>query len=160
MNATNQMNAPSPPPSTIQSVRALHKELQEKFSVFRDNLPLAIGIDKQLIARIPELDRKTLRNALGFHTNGLRYLKAMAKATVRFDLDGNSAGEVMEIHRSHASTVLQERAKKEAELRKAQRLAAEVQRKAAEAQREADLAASQRAEKLNQLAAKFSRSGG
>jgi ProP effector len=146
------MNTTNPTPSPFQPARLLLKEFQEKFAVFRDCMPLAIGIDKQLMAQLPELDRKIMRTALGIHTNSLRYLKGMAKATVRFDLDGNTAGEVTEIHRTHASTILQERMKKDAERRK-------VQRKAEDAQREADQAARQRAEKLNQLTAKFSRGG-
>ncbi|HVL76745.1 MAG TPA: ProQ/FinO family protein [Noviherbaspirillum sp.] len=128
----------------------LLKELQEKFAPFRDNLPLAIGIDKQLKERLPDVDRKTLRIALGLHTNSTRYLKAMARATQRVDLDGNPAGEVPEAHRTHAEETLRERFRKEAEQRKAQR---KVEREAEEAER----AAQRRADKLNQLAAKFSR---
>jgi ProP effector len=124
----------------------LLKEFQEKFEVFRDCMPLAIGIDKQLIARIPEIDRKVLRIALGMHTNSSRYLRRMAKATNRVDLDGNSADEVPEAHRTHAAEILKERAKKEADQRKAQREAAAAE--------EAEL---KRAEKLSQLAEKFSR---
>ena len=146
------MNTTNPTPSPFQSARLLLKEFQEKFAVFRDCMPLAIGIDKQLIARLPQLDRKVLRTALGIHTNSLRYLRVMAKATVRLDLDGNTSGEVTETHRTHASTILQERIKKDGERRKAQR-------KAEDAQREADRAERQRAEKLNQLTAKFSRGG-
>jgi ProP effector len=143
-------SAPKPPqsPTTspVQSARALLKEFQEKFAVFRECMPLAIGIDKQLTARLPELDRKLLRIALGLHTNSSRYLRRMAKATVRLDLDGNNADEITDAHRNHAAEMLRERAKKEADQRKAQQQAAE----AAEAER-------RRAEKLNQLAAKFSR---
>lgn len=138
------MTTPDPTPSPVQNARALSKELQEKFTVFRDCLPLAIGIDKQLLARLPELDRKLLRIALGIHTNSLRYLKVMEKATVRFDLDGNAADEVTDVHRAHASKVISERFKKDAERRKAQR--------------EAELQARQRTEKLGQLVEKFGRS--
>lgn len=138
------MNTPDPTPSPVQNARTLSKELQEKFAVFRDCMPLAIGIDKQLLARIPELDRKLLRIALGIHTNSLRYLKVMEKATVRFDLDGNAADEVTDVHRAHASKVISERFKKDAERRKAQR--------------EAELQARQRTEKLGQLVEKFGRS--
>jgi ProP effector len=140
------MNTPSPAASPAQSARALLKEFQEKFEVFRDSMPLAIGIDKQLLARLPELDRKVLRIALGMHTNSSRYLRRMAKATTRVDLDGNTADEITEAHRTHAAEMLKERAKKEAEQRKVQREAAE-----------AEEAARKRNEKLNQLAAKFSR---
>jgi ProP effector len=131
-----------PTPVQVQSARTVLKALQEKFAVFRDYMPLAIGIDKQLRTRLPDLDRKLLRSALGIHTNSLRYLKAMEKATVRFDLDGNTADEVTEAHRAHASETLRERFKKVAAQRKLQR--------------EAEEAARQSAEKLNQLAEKFS----
>ncbi|AMO92946.1 proQ/FINO family protein [Collimonas fungivorans] len=149
------MNTPAvaSTPNPVQTARVLLKELQEKFAVFRDYQPLAIGIDKQLIALSPELNRKTLRIALGMHTNSLRYLKGMEKATHRFDLEGNSTDEVTEVHRTHATETLRERFKKNAEQRKAQR-AAEA------AQEAAEKAARQHAEKLNQLTAKFSRNRG
>ncbi len=143
------MNTPNPTPAPAnnpaQAARALLKEFQEKFPAFREYLPLAIGIDKQLAERFPEISRKVLRIALGIHTRSLRYLKAMEKATIRFDLDGNNADEVTEAQRAHASELLRERFKKVAEQRKAQREEEEASRK--------------HAEKLNQLAAKFSRSG-
>jgi ProP effector len=153
------MNTSSPAPSPVQLARTLLKQFQEEFAVFREYQPLAIGIDKQLAARLPELNRKVLRIALGIHTNSLRYLKGMEKATVRFDLDGNQAAEVTEEHRAHATQLLRERLKKEAERRKVQRDAEQAQRKAEQAQREAEQAERQRTEKLNQLTAKFSRRG-
>ena len=146
------MNTPSPTPSPAQTARALLKELEAQFLAFRECMPLAIGIDKQLLARIPALERKVLRMALGIHTNSLRYLKAMEKATLRFDLDGNAGDAVTDEHRAHASEILRERFRKNAEQRKAQR-------EAEAAQREAEAAERQRAEKLNQLTAKFSRRG-
>jgi ProP effector len=145
-------SAPSSESSPAQAARILLKQLQEQFSVFHQCLPLAIGIDKQIMARLPGTDRKLLRIALGIHTHSLRYLKTMEKATVRSDLDGNPAEEVTEAHRAHAQQTLQERFKKNAELRKAQRKVEETQRKADDAVR-------QRADKLNQLAAKFSKRG-
>jgi ProP effector len=129
-----------------QSPRALLKQLQQQFPAFRQCLPLAIGIDKQLLARLPGLDRKTMRAALGIHTGSLRYLKAMEKATVRFDLDGTPGAEVTDTHRAHAKEVLQQRFKKEAERKKAERDAAA-----------AEESARQRQEKLQALASKFSR---
>ena len=133
-------SAPAPSP------RALLKQLQQQFPAFRDCLPLAIGIDKQLLARMPGLDRKSMRTALGIHTGSLRYLRAMEKATVRFDLDGNPGEEVTDTHRSHAKETLQQRFKKEAERKKAEREAAK-----------AEEAARLRQEKLEALASKFSR---
>jgi ProP effector len=129
-----------------QSARALLKQLQQQFPAFRDCLPLAIGIDKQLLSRIPGLDRKTMRAALGIHTGSMRYLRSMEKATVRYDLDGVAGAEVTDTHRLHAKEQLQLRFKKEAERKKLEKAAA------AEAE-----AARLRQEKLQQLASKFSR---
>ncbi|HJV02437.1 MAG TPA: ProQ/FINO family protein [Burkholderiaceae bacterium] len=135
-------------PAPALSPRSLLKKLQAEFPAFRDCLPLSIGIDKQLLARMPDLDRKTMRTALGIHTGSLRYLKVMEKAKVRYDLDGTAGAEVTDTHRAHATQVLQERFKKEAERKKAERAAAA-----------AEEAARARAEKLQQLTAKFSRKG-
>jgi ProP effector len=126
--------------------RTLLKQLQTQFPAFRDTLPLSIGIDKQILAIMPELDRKTMRTALGIHTGSLRYLKVMEKAKLRYDLDGTAGAEVTDTHRAHATQVLQDRFKKENERKKAEREAAA-----------AEEAAKVRADKLNQLTAKFSR---
>ena len=106
-----------------QTARSVLKQLQKEFQVINECQPLAIGIDKQLLTRQAELNRKTLRIALGLHTNSLRYLKSMEKATHRFDLDGNPGEEVTDAHRAHAAEVLKERFRKDAERRRAQKLA-------------------------------------
>ncbi len=138
--------AESPAAPAADSPRALLKQLQQQFEAFRNCLPLEIGVDKQLLARMPNLNRKLMRAALGIHTGSMRYLRAMEKATVRYDLDGKPGAEVTDTHRQHAKELLQQRFKKEAERKKAERDAA-VQ---AEAERK-------RQEKLQQLASKFSR---
>ncbi|SHN31575.1 ProP effector [Duganella sacchari] len=142
------VTAASAPAPAAPSPRSLLKQLQTQFPAFRDFLPLSIGIDKQLLAVLPDLDRKTMRTALGIHTGSLRYLKVMEKAKARYDLDGKPGAEVTDTHRAHATQVLQERYKKEADRKKAEREA-----KAAEE------AARVRVDKLNQLAAKFSKKG-
>lgn len=160
MNTTNP-EAPesgaAAAPTPVQLARKMLKELQTEFAAFRDTLPLAIGIDKQLLTQKPDLNKKIMRIALGLHTKSPRYLQAMAKATTRFNLDGSTANEITEEHRSHASGILQQRSDKEEEIRKARRAAfkneAIAKRKASEAA-ESDR---KRAEKLQQLAAKFSK---
>ncbi len=135
------MNTENTPENPVQNARTLIKTLQEQYAVFRDYLPLAIGIDKQLQARQSELNRKTMRIALGLHTNSLRYLKSMEKATRRFDLDGNPGEEVSETHRAHAAEVLKERFRKDAERRRAQKQAEQQEK--------------ERNQKLSQLVEKF-----
>ena len=126
--------------------RALLKDLQTRFDVFRNFSPLAIGIDKQVIASLPDISRKLLRGALGLHTKSPRYLKALQGASTRFNLDGSAAGEVSEEQRTLAAQTLRAHFKKKAETFK--------EKQAAEA---AEAAAQEHQEKLNQLAQKFSR---
>lgn len=133
-------------------VRALLKDIHSRFDVFRNHSPLAIGIDRQVLAQLPDLEKKVLRLAMRSHTISTRYLKEMEKGTVRFNLDGTPAGEVTDENRQHASELLRERFKKQADQRKATEAAA----KAAEAAAKAEAL---RLEKLSQLTEKFGRKG-
>lgn len=130
------------------TARTLLKQLQQQFPPFRDCLPLSIGIDKQILAQVPGIDKKLMRAALGIHTGSQRYLRVMEKATVRYDLDGTAGAEVTDVHRKHAKEVLKERLKKEADRKRAEREAAA-----------AEEAARVRQDKLAQLTAKFSKKG-
>jgi len=131
----------APSPSPAERARQLLKQLQDSYPVFANYSPLAIGIDKQILAQRPETERKLLRLALGMHTHSTRYLRAFEKATHRFGLDGQQIVEISDEHRQHATEILRERLRKAAERKKALRAAE------AEAQR--------RTEKLSQLVAKF-----
>ena len=157
--ATAATAAAGAPVAPAQSARSLLKQLQQQFPAFRNCLPLAIGIDKQLLARLPELERKTMRAALGIHTGSLRYLRAMEKATVRYDLDGVAGAEVTDTHRQHAKEVLQQRFKKEADRKKVEREASQAEREAEREAAKAEEANRLHQEKLLQLATKFSRNG-
>jgi len=128
---------------------ALLIELKEKFPVFANGMPLSIGVDKQIIERLPDIDRKLLRVALGIHTKSKHYLRNTAKATARLDLEGHAVSEVTESHRTHAQGILKQRAKKADERRSQIR---KEQQDVEEAE-----AARKRSESLNLLVAKFSR---
>ena len=123
--------------------RTLLKVLQEKFQVFREYHPLAIGIDKQVFEKLPELSKKSLRLAMRSHTISTRYLKEMEKGTVRLNLDGSPAGQVTDENRQHAYEQLKERFKKQAEQRREAEAAAKAEQR--------------RQEKLSQLTEKFGR---
>lgn len=137
-------------PNTPQTARGLLKALQNEFPVLRDCQPMAIGIDKQLIAAQPDINKKLLRSALGIHAKSLRYLKGLQSAATRFNLDGSAADAVSEEQRALAAKTLHEHFKKQAEQRKAEQAAAAALKAAEKAEQE-------RAAKLSQLAEKFSR---
>lgn len=108
---------------------AAHEKLCAEFPVFRDYQPLAIGIHKAIMERIPEFDKAQVRNALQGHTGSTRYLKSLVKGASRIDLDGNLAGRVTEEQQEQAAGTLRERFKKAAEKRQAERAAQQHQEK-------------------------------
>lgn len=125
---------------------ALLQTLRDGFPAFATYQPLAIGIHEAVIARLPDLVAAELKTALRIHTKSTRYLKSMATAKHRVDLDGNPAGDITDEQRTHAAELLKERFRKDRE------------RKAAEeAVRKAQEADQRKQEKLQQLAARFSK---
>ena len=116
--------------------------LRSTFPVFQDCRPLAIGIHKAVLERIPDINPQQLRLAMRMHTSSARYLKALTNGETRFDLDGNAAGAVTPEQKEQAMDTLRERFRKGAEQHKARLLA----------QRQEQL----RQEKLVKLAEKFS----
>ena len=133
-------------PSKRSSRNALLDTLCATFPVFQECRPLSLGIHKTICERMPDVKPADLRLAMRVHTASTRYLKALAAGTARYDLDGQPAGEVTEEQRTVASEGLKSRFAKAAERRKADEQARKAQ--------EADAA---RQEKLNQLAARFSK---
>jgi len=126
-----------------QQARELLKQLQKRYAAFRDCTPLAIGVDKLLIAAEPSLNRKVLRIALGMHTGSTKYLKEIARGGKRVDLTGHPMDEVTQAQRDHATELLQKRLKDDSG-----KTALEADIKKAKQQFD---------EKLDRLATKFSR---
>jgi ProP effector len=117
--------------------------LGSTFAVFQECRPLAIGIHKIILERVPAIDPQRLRLAMKMHTASTRYLKAITHSEKRFDLDGNPVGEITAEQKQQALDTLRERFRKGAELRKAQLLAQQQEQ--------------QRQEKLLKLAEKFNK---
>ena len=113
-------------PSPRQNNEAL-ATLSAAFPVFRDCLPLAVGIHKAIREKLPEIDRQKLRDALRIHTNSTRYLKALTQGESRFDLDGNPSGCVTPEHLQQAKDMVRERFKKMAERKQAEQQAQQLQ---------------------------------
>jgi ProP effector len=115
--------------------------LRSTFPVFQECRPLAIGIHKAVLERIPGINPQQLRLAMRMHTASARYLKALTHGETRFDLDGNAAGGVTPEQKQQALDTLRERFRKGAEQHKAQLLAQQQEQ--------------QRQEKFIRLAEKF-----
>jgi ProP effector len=118
-----------PLPNARRQPRSALATLIDTFPVFRDGLPLAIGIHKIIKARLPDIGEGSLRVALKGYTASTKYLKAIANGKQRFDLDGNPAGEITTEQRQQALEALKERFRKAAERKKAEQDAQERQGK-------------------------------
>ncbi|HGG8205977.1 TPA: ProQ/FINO family protein, partial [Neisseria meningitidis] len=57
-----------------------------KYDVFKRFKPLALGIDQDLIAALPQYDAALIARVLANHCRRPRYLKALARGGKRFDL--------------------------------------------------------------------------
>lgn len=129
--------------------RTLLRCLQDVSPAFRDCLPLALRIDKTIMERFPDWNRKLVRSALRQHTASTRYLKAVEKGSARFDFEGNEAGELTDEHRQHAAQTLKERFAEQARRRREQAREQNAQQRAQEQEQ-------RRADKLQALVGKFS----
>ncbi len=129
--------------------RELLEKLQESSPTFKEFRPLALRIDKAVMERYPDVSRKVVRSAMRMHTGSTRYLKAMEKATQRFNIDGKPDGELTEDHRQHAAETLKQRFTEAAKRKREQQKAEQARQREAEAEQ-------RKAEKLSQLVQKFS----
>src|SRR5690606_21763125 len=152
MESETPSEVPATEPTKAEGIepREVLRRLQEVSPTFRDCKPLALGIDKAIRERFPEFDRKVVRAAMRMHVSSTRYLKAVEKATERFDLDGNANGELTDEHRSHAAQTLKERFAAAAKRKREQEKEARARQRAEESEQ-------RKTERLQQLVGKFSK---
>ena len=68
--------------------------LYSKYDVFKRFKPLAVGIDQDLVAALPQFDPSLIARVLANHCRRPRYLKSLARGGKRFDLNNRFKGEV------------------------------------------------------------------
>jgi sRNA-binding protein len=102
--------APKPPDlSPADCARELAQRFPALFGTPRPQ-PLKLRIQADIQARAPGVfTRRALSHFLHRHTTGNGYLRALAAAPHRVDLDGQPAGEIAEEHRSAAAAELARR---------------------------------------------------
>ena len=97
-----------PPPSDLRA-RELNDSLNN-FTVWREHLPLALGVEKQLFRHINDLhfssSKRVVNKLLHYHTHNRTYLLNVGRGGVRNNLDGTDAGEITQAERDHAARVL------------------------------------------------------
>lgn len=70
------------------------EHIYRKYDVFKYFKPLAIGIDQDLIAALPQYDSTLIARVLANHCRRPRYIKSLARGGKRFDLNNRFKGEV------------------------------------------------------------------
>ena len=112
------------------AVQTMSKKKQTDMIVFKRFKPLAVGIDQDLVAALPQYDPALIARVLANHCRRPRYLKALARGGKRFDLNNRFKGEVS----AEEQTIAQQHPAVQ------QALAAQAERQAAKATAEAEAA--------------------
>lgn len=102
-----------------------------RYPVFAEGKPLAIGMREELTKRHPDIEPRLLRSALLKHCKRPRYLKALAAIPERYDLDGNPVGVVTEEQRDKAANDLEKHHEHEQAVLKRREEIQELERQAA-----------------------------
>lgn len=80
------------------------------FSVWREYVPLAIGIEKQVFQLIARLElsssKRVVMRLLARHTHDKHYLQRLFAGGGRYNLDGTKAGEILPMEQKHAADKL------------------------------------------------------
>lgn len=144
--------ADTPPTASDLSPAACAARLAELFpAVFTPGAPrpLKLRIQADLQQRAPGVfTRKALSAFLHRHTTSTAYLRALADAAERIDLDGVPAGPVNDEHRQAAAAELQRRRALHDERRAAQR---DAQRKAHDERRSGEREAERKAHEARRV---------
>lgn len=99
------------------------EHIYHKYEVFSRFKPLAIGIENDLIAAMPQFDPQLIGRVLSNHCRRPRYIKAIAKGGKRFNLNNRFQGEVSPEEQQHAAQnpLVQEALARQTEKRAAQK---------------------------------------
>lgn len=102
-------------------LNALLERLRERYPVFRECRPLALGSGREILAAAPDLgvSKLALRRWLNLWVNRTPYLRALATdGAVRYALDGSPGDPVSLDHQEHALAELKRRLALKAKSRK------------------------------------------
>lgn len=120
--------------SKTKQTEMIAEHIYNKYDVFKRFKPLAVGIDQDLIAALPQFSPELITRILAAHCRRPRYLKALARGGKRFDLNNRFKGEVSQEEQAVAMQhpVVQKDLAEKAERQAAKEAAAKQEESAAE----------------------------
>ena len=96
----------------IKVLTMLKQELSACFKKGNNKFPLAVGIDKEVIAHYENdsrFDIPTLKKAIEFYCNSTKYLSNVVMNVPRVDINGKLVSKVTEKEQAHAEKILKTR---------------------------------------------------
>ena len=88
--------------SKRQQTDMIADHIYKKYEVFSRFKPLAIGIEQDLIAALPQFDPLLIARVMSNHCRRPKYIKAVARGGKRFNLNNRFDGEVTAEEQQHA----------------------------------------------------------
>lgn len=76
--------------------------IYSKYDVFKKFKPLAVGIENELVAALPQFSEELIKRVLSNHCRRPKYVKSVARGGKRFNLENRFQGEVSEEERQYA----------------------------------------------------------
>lgn len=80
--------------SKKKQTELITEHIYNKYEVFSRFKPLAIGIEQDLVAELPQFDPALVARVLSNHCRRPRYIKALTRGGKRFNLQNRFQGEV------------------------------------------------------------------
>lgn len=112
-------NKPAEPSPSETQAKAMDRFLAERFEVWLSYKPLALGVEADLYQLMdqnqPPASKRVVQRLLRMHCNHGKYLQAVIDSQQRYNLMGETLGEISEAEREHASRTLKEHEEKKAQ---------------------------------------------
>ncbi|WP_314343049.1 ProQ/FINO family protein [Simonsiella muelleri] len=80
--------------SKRQQTELISEHIYKKYEVFSKFKPLALGIEQDLIADLPQFSAELIMRVMANHCRRPKYLKAIARGGKRFNLNNRFQGEI------------------------------------------------------------------
>lgn len=88
--------------SKKKQTEMIAEHIYHKYEVFRRFKPLALGIEQDLFAALPQFDAVLVKRVLSNHCRRPKYLKSVARGGKRFDLNLRVRGEITSQEQQYA----------------------------------------------------------
>lgn len=89
--------------SKRQQTELIAEHIYTKYDVFAKCKPLALGIEDELVAALPQFDAELIKRVMANHCRRPKYLKAVARGGKRFNLKGKFQGEISPEEQQYAA---------------------------------------------------------